>query len=166
MATFGRAQQYLIRIPAAPAAAGGGNSTGRLVKISGQDGTATGDSTGRIVQISGSDQNPPAATVAIDGPAELEAGQPFTLTPVVSGGVATSYTWLQTGGPTVQNTALDTFRGIAPAGRSETTIAFEVTVNPGGATDTHTITVHGASYLLLINGEWTVPPARYDLTGA
>ena len=103
--------------------------------------------------------------VTITGPTELEAGEPFVLVPVVTGATATSTTWVQTGGPTVDNTGLDNFEGVAPASSASTTLSFQATVNPGGATDTHTITAYAASEYRLSNGEW-VPLVRYVLVPA
>lgn len=138
-------------------------STARFVKLSGADGAATVNSTFRLVEIAGSDQG--TLVAAITGPTELEAGEPFILTPTASGAGAMSWTWTQTGGPTVTNTSLDNFEGVAPASNTETTLAFEVTGNPGGSTDTHSITVHPASEYRLRNGEW-VPYVRYRLVSA
>lgn len=148
-----------------PTVSGGGtvNSTGRIVRIFGADGAAAGNSTGRIVEIWGSDQGTLVATIT--GPTELEAGEPFVLTPTATGAGAMSWTWTQTGGPTVTNTGLDNFEGVAPASSTEATLSFEVTGNPGGSTDTHTITVHPASEYRLSNGEW-VPYVRYRLVSA
>ena len=134
-------------------------STLRILRLSGEDGAAAGNSTLRILRLSGSDQNGTAA-VTITGPTELEAGEPFTLTPEVTGATATSYTWVQTGGPTVVNTGLTNFEGDAPASSTETTLTFQVTINPGGATDTHAITVHPSSVDHWINGEF-VPDITY-----
>jgi hypothetical protein len=54
---------------------------------------------------------------------------------------------------------------LAPAALLGTTVTLRVTVDPGGITDTHTITVHGATRLRLApGGEW-VPVVRYRLTG-
>lgn len=149
-----------------PTVSGGGgtvNSTGRIVRIFGADGSAVGDSTGRIVEIWGSDQG--TLVASITGPTELEAGEPFVLTPTASGAGALSWTWTQTGGPTVDNTGLDNFEGVAPASSTQATLSFQVTGNPGGSTDTHSITVYPASQYRLRNGEW-VPYIRYRLVSA
>lgn len=138
-------------------------STARFVKLSGADGAATSNSTFRVVEIFGSDKD--VLVASITGPTELEAGEPFTLTPTATGASALSWTWTQTGGPTVTNTGLDNFEGVAPASSTEVTLSFEVTGNPGGSTDTHTITVHPASEYRLRNGEW-VPYVRYRLVSA
>lgn len=136
----------------------------RILRLSGEDGTAVGNSTVRILRLSGSDQDD-TTSVTISGPTELEAGEPFTLTATVAGATPLSLTWAQTGGPTVENTSLDGFTGIAPASSAATTLTFEVTISPGDATDTHSILVYPSSEDYWINGEFT-PDTRYVLVGA
>lgn len=139
-------------------------STLRILRLSGEDGPLVGNSTLRILHLSGSDQND-VTSVTISGPTELEAGEPFTLTAEVTGATAQSLTWMQTGGPTVVNTSLDDFTGEAPASSTETTLVFEVTVNPGGATDSHSVLVYPSGQDYWVNGEFVHIP-QYALVSA
>jgi hypothetical protein len=137
-------------------------STARILALSGEEGAASLDSTVRLLELSGSDAGVLAASIT--GITEAQAGQPIVLTAVVTGGSPTGYTWTQTAGPTLTPTREgDTYEALAPAALLGTTVTLQVTVDPGGSTDTHTITVHGATRLRLApGGEW-VPVVRYRL---
>jgi hypothetical protein len=135
-------------------------STVRVLELSIEEGATVGDSTVRVLELSIFDGGYPDVTIS--GPTWVEAGQPITLTTTVTGGNATGYTWTQTAGPTLMpSTESDTYQALAPKAALGTTVTLQVTVDPGGNTDTRSIDVAGASFLRYFGGEW-VPWVEYQ----
>lgn len=139
-------------------------STVRVRALTIDEGVPAVNSTVRVRGLTISDRG--AVAVTITGPTSVEAGEPITLTANVTGGTPSGYTWTQTAGPTlIPSTEAATYQALAPSAQYGTTVTMQVTVDPGGVMDSHTITVAGASFLRYFGGEW-VPWPEYLLTGS
>lgn len=131
-------------------------ATLRLLGLSGAN-SAGSASKLRLLGLSGSD-TPTDLAATIVGPSEVDAFCDIVLDVLVTGGAPTGYTWSNTGPTLTPAEDGAHYVAAAPGDFEQIEMTFTVTVDPGGATDTHAVTVWPAGRYVLRNGELEPQP--------
>lgn len=161
MVTFGRGQQYRVRVPAT-AGLTQPNSRVILLNISGGDGSTSTDSRVILLNVSGSDRGG-LDSVELSAPATVDPFELVQIIATVTGGTGSEWTWQQLAGRTVEPTrADDVLQFEAPADIDAQVLQFRVTVD-GSVTAEISIGVWPADdFTSTTDAEW-IPTTSYEL---